>query len=54
MLVDEVIQRGMYNVLQDWYNFIDAQYSIKADLIGGYKDRVITETDMDVFQACSL
>ncbi|XP_055523245.1 deoxynucleoside kinase isoform X1 [Wyeomyia smithii] len=33
MLANGMLHQGMYNILQDWYEFIDANVYIQADLI---------------------
>lgn len=36
MLNNNTLHKGMYNILQEWYTYIDNNIPIQADLIGKY------------------
>lgn len=41
MLSNGVLHQGMYNVMQEWYNYIRENVHIQADLIGELRDYMI-------------
>lgn len=34
MLTNGTLHKGMYNIMQEWYNYINDNVHIQADLIG--------------------
>lgn len=34
MLTNGTLHKGMYNIMQEWYNYINENIHIQADLIG--------------------
>lgn len=36
MLANQTLHQGMYNIMQEWYNYINEKIHIQADLIGKY------------------
>lgn len=34
MLANKTLHKGMYNIMQEWYNYINDNMHIQADLIG--------------------
>lgn len=36
MLANNTLHKGMYNIMQEWYNYINDSIHIQADLIGMY------------------
>lgn len=34
MLTNGTLHKGMYNIMQEWYNYINESVHIQADLIG--------------------
>lgn len=36
MLANDTLHKGMYNIMQEWYNYINDNIHIQADLIGKY------------------
>lgn len=37
MLTNGTLHKGMYDIMQEWYNYIDENIHIQADLIGTYE-----------------
>lgn len=38
MLANNTLHKGMYKIMQEWYNYINDNIHIQADLIGKYSE----------------
>lgn len=39
MLANNTLHKGMYNIMQEWYNYINDNIHIQADLIGNLNSK---------------